>query len=120
MTDIYVDATVVATAPNAADHLAHLVDAGQRVIFVGAGAAASVASLPGAPTLERLPDNPIRGSWFVTAEPARCADRPTGVRSLLIGPRPGRSPVQGRRCDADARDLAAAVLEILTHDAMGT
>ena len=119
MTDIYVDATV-ATAPNAADHLAHLVDAGQRVIFVGAGADAGVAPIPGAPMLERLPDDPIRGSWFVTTEPARCAERPTGVRSLLIGPRPERSPVQGRRCDTDARDLAAAVLEILAHDAMGT
>jgi hypothetical protein len=119
MTDIYVDASL-ASGPGAADHLAHLVDAGQRVIFIGVGAEQVVASLLDAPTLERLPDDPIRGSWFVTAEPARCAERPAGVRSLLIGPRPDRSPVQGRRCDTDARDLAAAVLEILAHDAMGT
>ena len=119
MTDIYVDASV-ASAPDAAGQFAHLVDAGQRVIFIGAGAEAVVTTLPDAPTLERLPDDPIRGSWFVTAEPARCAERPAGIRSLLIGPRTGHSPVQGRRCDTDARDLAAAVLEILTHDAMGT
>jgi hypothetical protein len=119
MTDIYVDASL-ASAPDAADQFAHLADAGQRVIFVGAGAEAVVTALPDAPTLERLPDDPIRGSWFVTAEPARCAERPAGVRSLLIGPRIGHSPVHGRRCDTHARDLAAAVLEILTHDAMGT
>ena len=119
MTDIYVDASV-ASAPDAADQFAHLVDAGQRVIFIGAGAEAVMTTLPDSPTHDRLPDDPIRGSWFVTAEPTRCAKRPAGIRSLLIDPRTGHSPVQGRRCDMDARDLAAAVLEILTHDAMGT
>ena len=119
MTDVYVDASL-ASGPGAVDHLAHLVDAGQRLIFIGTGAGAVVATFADAPTVERLPDDAVRGSWFVTAEPARCADRPAGVRSLLIGPRPDRAPVHGRRCDADARDLAAAVLEILAHDAMGT
>jgi hypothetical protein len=119
MTDVYIDASL-ASGPGARDQLAHLVDAGQRVIFVGEGAETVVAALAHAPSLERLPEEPVRGSWFVTAEPARCADRPAGVRSLLIGPRPARAHVHGRRCDADARDLAAAVLEILAHDAMGS
>ena len=118
MTDVYVDASL-ASGSNAADHLAHLVDAGQRLIFVAAGADAIVA-FPDAPMVERVPADAIRGSWFVTAEPGRCADRPAGVRSLLVGPRPDRAPVHAPRCDAYARDLAAAVLEILTHDAMGT
>jgi hypothetical protein len=119
MIDIYIDASL-ASAPDAADHLAHLVDAGQRVIFVGARAESVAAALPDAPRLDRLPDDRRGGSWFVTAEPARCADRPAGVRTLLVGPRTSRSPVPGPRCDMEARDLAAAVLEILAHDAMGT
>jgi hypothetical protein len=39
---------------------------------------------------------------------------------LLVGPRAGRSPIHRPRCDTAARDLAAAVLEILAHDAMGS
>ena len=118
MTDVYVDGSL-ASGPGAADHLAHLVDAGQRIIFVGT-APAGVAILPAGPTVDELPADAARGSWFVTASPGRCADRPAGVRSLLIGPRPGRAGIHGRRCDVEARDLAAAVLEILTRDAMGT
>jgi hypothetical protein len=118
MADIYLDASL-ASSPDASDHLAHLVDAGQRVIFVGP-AGPLPAGLRDLTRLERLPDGLGRGSWFVTAEPARCAERAAGVRTLLIGPRADRSPVRGPRCDTEARDLAAAVLEILTHDAMGT
>jgi hypothetical protein len=119
MTDIYLDASL-ASSPDASDHLAHLVDAGQRVILVGAAAGPAPAGLPDLTRLDRLPDDLGRGSWFVTAEPARCAERTMGVRTLLIGPRADRPPVRGPRCDTEARDLAAAVLEILTHDAMGT
>ena len=119
MTDIYLDASV-ASAPNAVDQLAHLVDAGQRLILVGADAGPILARFPGAATVARIPNDPHRGSWFVTGEPARCAERPAGVRTLLIGPRAGRTPlVLGPRCDTEARDLAAAVLTILAHDAMG-
>jgi hypothetical protein len=118
MTDVYVDAPL-ASAPDARGHIANLIDAGQRVTFVG-GDAGSVAPFPDVSRQDSLPDEPERGSWFITAEPARCAERPAGVRTLLIGPRVGRSPVQGPRCDTEARDLAAAVLEILAHDAMGS
>jgi hypothetical protein len=119
MTDIYLDASV-ASAPDALDQLAHLVDAGQRLILVGADTGPTLARFPSAATVARLPDDPHRGSWFVTGEPARCADRPAGVRTLLIGPRTGRTPVLGPRCDTEARDLATAVLTILAHDAMGS
>ena len=117
MTDVYLDGAL-ASAPDARGHVANLIDAGQRVTFVGADPG-SVATFPDVTRLDSLPAEPERGSWFVTAEPARCAERPAGVRTLLIGPRAGRSPVQGPRCDTEARDLAAAVLEILAHDAMG-
>jgi hypothetical protein len=119
MTDIYLDAPVL-SAPDATDHLGHLIEAGQRVILVGVAAETALAKLPMAVRLDQLPSDPARGSWFVTAEPARCADRPAGVRTVLIGPRSRGSGVRGPRCDTVARDLAAAVLEILAHDAMGS
>jgi hypothetical protein len=118
MADIFIDASL-ASSSGAGDHLAHLVDAGQRVILVGE-ADPVAAGLPDLTRLDRLPDDLERGSWFVTAEPARCAERTAGVRTLLIGPRADRAPMRGPRCDMEARDLGAAVLEILAHDAMGT
>jgi hypothetical protein len=118
MADIFIDAPLAYTS-GAGDHLAHLLDAGQRVILVGA-ADPVPANLPDLMRLDRLPDDLGRDSWFVTAEPARCAERTVGVRTLLIGPRPDRAPMRGPRCDTEARDLGAAVLEILAHDAMGT
>jgi hypothetical protein len=119
MTDIYIDGAVVSES-DASDHLANLVDAGQRVILVGSGPTPVGATVAGVERLERVPDAAARGSWFVTAEPARCAERTAGVRTLLIGPRTDRSPIHGPRCDTEARDLGAAVLAILAHDAMGT
>jgi hypothetical protein len=119
MTHVYLD-VALASASDAPGHIANLIDAGQRVTFVGPTPQAVMAAFPDVPSLDGLPDDPGRGSWFVTAEPARCAERPAGVRTLLIGPRAGRSPIHGPRCDTAARDLAAAVLEILAHDAMGS
>lgn len=119
MTHIYLDAAL-ASASDAPGHIANLIDAGQRLTFVGPAPQGVTAAFPDVPRLDGLPVVPERGSWFVTAEPARCAERPAGVRTLLIGPRAGRSPVPGPRCDTEARDLAAAVLAILAHDAMGS
>jgi hypothetical protein len=118
MSDVFLDAAL-ASAPDARDHVAHLIDAGQHVTFVGGGAEAAGSAFPDVSRLDALPAEPERGSWFVTADPARCAERQAGVRMLLIGPRLGRTPVQSPRCDTEARDLAAAVLEILARDAMG-
>jgi hypothetical protein len=119
MTDIYVDAAL-ASESRAVEHLVHLIDAGQRVILTGTPGAGAVAGLADIPRLDRIPARPAAGSWFVTADPARCRERIAGVRTLLIGPRVPRTQAPGPRCDVEARDLAAAVLAILAHDAMGT
>ena len=119
MTHVYLDAAL-ASASDARGHIANLIDAGQRLTFVGSAPDAVIAAFPDVARVEGLPAEPERGSWFVTAEPARCAERPAGVRTLLIGPRVGRPPIPGPRCDTEARDLAAAVLEILAYDAMGS
>jgi hypothetical protein len=118
MTTVYIDGPA-ASASGAVDHLANLVDAGLRVALVGIGAEGSAASVAGVEALVSLPAEPSRGSWFITAAPARCAERAAGMKTLLIGPRTDRSPIHGPRCDTEARDLGAAVLAILAHDAMG-
>lgn len=118
MTNIYIDPSA-ANTPDAADHIIHLVETGHEVILVGATATAVVSGLPMAQQLERVPADVERGSWYVTADPAACAERQVGLRTLLVGPRAAPSNRPGPRCDAEARDLAAAVLEILSRDVMG-
>jgi hypothetical protein len=118
MTDVYVDEALL-TSSRADVHLEHLVDAGQRLVVIGTTASEDSRLMPEVPRMDRLPADPARGSWFVTADPDRCSERVAGVRTLLIGPRVGRSLARGPRCDTEARDLAAAVLAILSHDAMG-
>ena len=118
MTDIYVDASG-ASVHDAAGRLRHLLEAGHAVVFVGDCPAAVVDALPKARLVDGVPAQPKAGSWYVTADPAICADRPNGVRTLLIGPRVAPGPRLAPRCDAETRDLASAVLEILSRDAMG-
>ena len=83
------------------------------------------AVLPGAddgaslPTTSELAAEHPSGAWFLTLDPNACADeRPVGVRTILIGPRrpPERRPAV--RCDVEARDLSAAVMEILVRDTL--
>lgn len=118
MTDIYIDPSV-AGMPDAAGHLSHLLETGHRLILVGDAPAPVRDALPGATASEAMPDNVAFGSWYVTSDPAACADRMPGLQTLLVGPRLAPSPRPGPRCDAEARDLASAVLEILGRDVMG-
>jgi hypothetical protein len=116
MTDIYLD-PVAAGTPDAANQLRHLTDTGHRVLILGdlpkPLADASIAAAAS------LPPTPPAGSWLLTANPELCANRRPPLQTMLVGPRPAPSPRPAPRCDADARDLAAAVLEILRREAMG-
>ncbi len=118
MTVIYLDPSA-ATMPDAAAHLAHLVETGHEVVLVGAIDRRATHVPDGATQVAELPEDPVRGSWFVTADAATCALRRPGIQTLLIGPRPAPSPRPAPRCDAEARDLASAVLEILGREVMG-
>jgi hypothetical protein len=117
MTVIYVDPSV-SVASDAAGHLRHLVDTDHEVVLVGEGAP-SVGTALGAAAVPAVPADAAPGSWLITADPATCAERQAGVLTLLVGPRPARSPRPIPRCDAEARDLGSAVLEILRREAMG-
>jgi hypothetical protein len=118
MTAIYVDPSA-AGVPDAADHLAHLLETGHELILVGDCPEAIVNALPGATRLAEVPADAARTGWYVTADPRICAERHGGIRTLLVGPRPAPTTRPVPRCDAEARDLATAVLEILSRDAMG-
>jgi hypothetical protein len=115
MTAIYVDGSA-ASLPDAPNRLAHLIEAGHEVILVAPSDHRAATAVPWPGHVARLPGDPPRGSWYVTADPATCGDRRAGLSTLLVGPRDdSRRPT---RCDVTARDLAAAVLEILARDAM--
>jgi hypothetical protein len=105
MTDVYVDPSVAAM-PDAASHLAHLIDTGHQVVFVGDCPKAVVDALPAASSTRVVP--------------SRCGDvRQAGLKTLLVGPRPAPTAFPSRRCDTEARDLSTAVLEILSNEVMG-
>jgi hypothetical protein len=117
MTDIYVD-PIVAAMPDAADYLRNLVDTGHRVVILGEPPE-SLSDSPSIAGVDDLPDEPAPGSWLVTADPELCAARRPPMMSVLVGPRAAPSPRPAPRCDAEARDLSSAVLEILGREAMG-
>jgi hypothetical protein len=108
-------------APGAADAVAHLVDAGFDVILLDADAP-TPAPLRQLPSEVRhttaLPEHLDPGTWYLTGEPYPSFGRPRGGTTVLVGPRRpvGRLPLP--RFDLEARDMAAAAMEILTRDAM--
>ena len=115
MTTIFVDGSA-ALAPDAAPQLAHLPETGHETILVAASDHPTADLIRWTRRVDTMPDEPPRGSWYVTADPATCGDRKPGLRTVLIGGR-GEGP-RPTRCDSTARDLRDAVLEILTADAM--
>jgi hypothetical protein len=102
--------------PDVGDRLAHLADAGHKLVLVAPDSHPATALASWSERTPALPAQPPPGSWFLTADPATCGDRQAGLRTVLIGPRDsGHRPT---RCDSTARDLREAVLEILAADAM--
>ena len=115
MITIYLDGSA-ASEPGAADQLGHLVDADHELVLVAPADHPAAALMAWAGHLPAMPDDPASGSWYLTADPDLCGDRQAGLRTLLIGPR--TRVAHPTRCDATARDLREAVLEILAARAM--
>jgi hypothetical protein len=115
MITIYLDGSA-ASQPGAADRLGHLLDADHELVLVASPDHPAAALMAWAGHLPALPEQPTPGSWYVTADPDTCGDRQPGLRTMLIGPRAGGP--RPTRCDATARDLRDAVLEILAARAM--
>ncbi len=130
MSHVYIDPTAI-TLPaatggfgddpvptGAADPLHHLVESGWTVELIGeigddvGGVPAGV--LPG----RSLPEQIDHDDWFLTGEPYPPTGRPRGGTAVLVGPRRPAGPIPLPRFDLETRDLASAVMEILTRAAM--
>ena len=89
------------------------------VVVITSRPLADIAELRTLPTAVTIPDGFPAGSWYITSDESWCeGERPAGLRSILVGPRrpPARRPTL--RCDFEARDMAAAVMEILVRETM--
>lgn len=129
MTRVYLDPGAVAIEGGGADpaavrSLGHLVEAGHELVLVDEPTArptgrarltrelGSVASR----TVREVPARPDVSSWYLTDEVRHCHGLTARVRSVLIGAAP--PPASIHRCDSVARDVQAAVMEILAAEAM--
>lgn len=124
MTHVYVDPSAMsissagATSATPAAPLEHLVEAGITVVLLGAPDAAVDPIPPGVEVGGTLPDSLDSDDWFLSGTPYPEAGRPRGGRTVLVGPRHAPGPIPLPRFDVAARDLTAAVMEILTRQAM--
>lgn len=126
MTDVYVDVGAASIGsgalwspdPEAVRALRHLADAGVRIVLVRSGVAEPGDALRAvaAEVVRVVPDRPRGLSWYLASDIARCRGSSARLRTVLIG---GAQPSGSvRRCDAHARDVQAAAMEILAADAM--
>lgn len=105
-------------APGAVEAVGHLVEAGFEVVVVAPEDAPMPPLGDQVTRAEVLPEHLDSGAWFLTGEPYLSAGRPRGGLTMLVGPRPPVGKVPLPRFDMEARDLGAAAMEILTHEAM--
>ena len=109
-------------APGAREGVTYLREAGFEAVILSddddAGSALGTLVDPPVAVEPRLPEPVPSGTWLVTGDPERCQHRPAGVRTLLVGPRRPPTKRPTAHCDAEARDLATAVLQILADEAM--
>ena len=124
MTYVYVDVAAASNSasspadPDAVKALRHLAEAGVRIVLVTAGGAQPDAELraAAADVLTAVPEHSQGQSWYLTRDISRCQGSSAHLRTVLIGGTPPGGSV--RRCDAVARDIQAAAMEILAADAM--
>ncbi len=123
VTHVYIDPSAMsissagATSATPAAPLDHLLEAGMSVTLLGTPPA--VDPFPaGVEVGGTLPDALAADDWFLTGTPYPESGRPRGGRTVLVGPRLAPGPIPLPRYDVEARDLAAAVMEILTRQAM--
>jgi hypothetical protein len=130
VTDVYVDvsaASLEAAAPEGGAPpvdpeviraLEHLTEAGVGVFVVTAGGAAPAPELRAVArkVVDAVPTLPTEQSWYLTSDIDRCQGSSAHLRTVFIGGTPPGGSV--RRCDAVARDVQAAAMEILAAEAM--
>jgi len=104
--------------PEALRALRHLADAGVRVVVVRPDRLEPPDELRAlaAEVLPAMPARPGAPAWYLTSDISRCQGSSARLRTVLIGGTPPNGSV--RRCDAVARDVQAAAMEILAEVAM--
>jgi hypothetical protein len=97
--------------------LRFLIDAGHEVVVVQGDdeTPAELASLA-RDVVREVPPRPDAPAWYLTDDVERCQGRSARLRTVLIGAAPPTGSVH--RCDAVARSVQAAVMEILAAEAM--
>ena len=117
MTEVYVDVAAVAE-PASVRALRYLADAGIQVVLVTAGSGEPPGELRDivSEVVDTIPVRPRGPAWYLTSDIARCQGASARLRTVLIGGTPPSGSV--RRCDAVARDVQAAAMEILAAVAM--
>jgi hypothetical protein len=136
VTEVYVDVAAASVEPAGVDGsgppsaepeavraLQYLADSGVRVVLVTSGEDGTPDATAAGELLEvasevvtSVPAQPRGPAWYLTSDIARCGGATARLRTVLIG---GAQPSGSvRRCDAVARDVQAAVMEILAAVAM--
>lgn len=130
MTEVYIDVAAAsmeqgaedgaaaAAEPEAVRALHYLADSGIRVVLVTADGVRPSPELRNvaAEVVVAVPPRPRGPSWYLTSDIARCHGSSATLRTVLIG---GAQPSGSvTRCDAVARDVQAAAMEILAAVAM--
>jgi hypothetical protein len=104
--------------PGAPEAVQHLVDAGFDVVLLATDDAPLRDLTLGVRRTTELPEHLDPDAWYLTGEPHPAFGRPRGGITVLVGPRRPEGKVPLPRFDLTARDMNAAVLEILSRDAM--
>jgi hypothetical protein len=105
-------------APGATAAISRLVDGGFEVVVLGPPMDAGGTVPDGVRFAPELPEHLEADDWYLTAEPHPAFGRPRGGTTVLIGPHRPEGKLPLPRFDVEARDLASAVMEILTREAM--
>ena len=105
-----------AVDPAALRSLRHLVDAGHELVLVDQPAVSHDLRELAADVVDAVPPLPDERSWYLTNDVEHCREMTARVRTVLIGASP--PPGSIHRCDSVARDLQAAIMEILASEAM--
>jgi hypothetical protein len=131
VTEVYVDVAaasveqrganeepLLVAEPEAVRALRYLADSGIRVVVVASGRARPDGELAAvaAAVVSAMPPRPRAPAWYLTSDITRCRGSSASLRTVLIGAAPPSGSV--RRCDAVARDVQAAAMEILAAVAM--
>ena len=107
----------VATDPAALRSLRHLVDAGHELVLVHQpGESALELRELADRVVDAVPQLPEERAWYLTDDVEHCREMTARVRTVLIGASPPAGSIH--RCDSVARDVQAAVMEILASEAM--